>query len=1105
MDNAGNFLDSSTSLDATQEWQAIEEKVGLNSTDDYYSVQLNSRSYFEVVLNDLSDNADISLLNNNGSKIASSSHSGTRNERIARVLDAGTYFIKVHQVDDAEISYGFEYRSNHLPEKFQFDVKSFQDDISLTDTKIFDADGASNISKVDFWLKKEGERWRKAGIITEFKDKIDQITGEASIGFDYNIDNLEAGKYYLWGRATDNFGFRSNGWGKIFEVKNFVDPKVENVAPSRLDFTIDSSNGGIELNDAKVYDANGIDDLEKVAFQLKKQGGEWIDIDDVIDFKQVDNNLYGFDYSISSLEAGNYELKATAYDKAGNKSESLKSFFRINNLAPSDLAFEVEVVEDGIRLTDTKLFDANGINDLSRVDFWLKKEGGNWQNIEDAVEFRSNQDEYGSIGFDYSIDSLEKGNYTLWARVRDKDNKYSNSKQETFTIGNAAPVQLDFNFREISGGIELRNARVFDADGINDLEKIDFQLKKEGGEWIDIEDAVEFSENKDGSIGFGYSINGLKQGNYQLKATAIDKAGETSEALTTYFKVKNAAPTDLLFDIKTIDGGISLENTQVYDANGIDDITRVDFWLKKDDEGWQNIDDALDFRRNEDDSFSFDYSLNSLESGDYVLWARSRDKADSYGNVWQKSFSIENVAPSQLDFDIQTSKGRIELTNVSVFDANGIDDIDKVKVWWQKDDGVEGGFADISQFRKNADGTFSFDYNTDSLQNGNYKLFARINDKANEYIELEKSFQITGVVPPQPEKDWFDRNISDAEIRNQARKLFSDKTLNRNDMIAILEDGKDNNIVDATEIKDFRTILSNASYLGIDDYVRVLANKVVNGDTANKSGNLQAGSSSEQLDKLINKWFRGSERPQTPHTYQYAKGSLFQNGISHDDIRQGYINNCFFLAGLGATLVQSPEIIQNMFIDNGDGTFTVRFYKNGVADYVTVDRYLPTNNIGNLVYANAGDYHGNDSNELWVALAEKAYAQLNEAKWINQDGTNSYNGIGNAGYLSDAFKHITGEKAALGRFLSFNKVVNAFQSGEVVGFGSKSGGVASNIVTSHAYALVDYNAQTQKFTLLNPWSTDNNALKSRTLELSWNEIISNFSYWDSTISNVVST
>ena len=967
----------------------------MDNAKDYYSFQLSNRSSFELVLNDLSDNADVRLLNENGSEITSSSRGGTRDENIKQILNTGTYFIEVYQVDDAEISYGLEYKSNYIPQEFQFNTEAIEGGIRLTDTKIFDDDGVNDLRQVDFWLKKQGGSWKKLGRVSDFGTNSD-----GSIGFNYDISNLEQGEYYIWGRATDKFGARSNGFGTAFTVENIIDPELENIAPSRLDFTIEQISGGIKLNTAKVYDANGTDDIERIDFQLKQEGGKWIEIEDALNFRENQDGSIGFDYSISSLEQGNYELKATAYDKAGKKSKALKSYFRVNGVAPSDLSFKVEVVENGIRLTDTTVFDANGIKDLSRVDFWLKKDGGNWQNIADAVEFSTNED--GSIGFDYSIDSLEKGNYILWARVRDLNNAYSNSKQESFSIGNAAPSQLDFSFTQIDGGILLNNAKVFDADGIDDLERVDFQLQQEGGEWIDIEDAVNFRENQDGSIDFNYSITSLEQGDYQLKATAYDQAGESSETLTSYFKVNNIRPSDLQFDIEMIENGVRVINSRVSDANGINDLTRVDFWLKKDSGNWKNIADAVEFRSNQDGSFSFDYSIDSLEPGDYVLWARTRDKADSYSNSWEKSFQI-----------IDTS---------------------------------------------------------------------------------------------QPEKDWFDNNITDESIRILSRSLFSDNNLNRNDMISILGDAKDNGVVDATEIRDLRTIINNASYLGMADYVTVLSNKVVNGDVANRElGNLQAGSTDTQLNQLINKWFKGGDRPDTPHTYQYAQGSLFQNGISLADINQGYINNCFFLAGLGATLVQSEETIRNMFIDNGDGTFTIRFYNQGVADYVTVDRYLPTNNIGNFVYGNAGDYHGNTNNELWVVLAEKAYAQLNESGWINQDGTNSYDGIGNAGYLSDAFTHITGEKSALGRQLNFNTVVAAFESGEVVGFGSKSSGVASNIVTSHAYALVDYDASTQKFTLLNPWSTDNTALKDRTLELSWSEISSNFSYWDSTISNVVST
>ena len=102
-------------------------------------------------------------------------------------------------------------------------------------------------------------------------------------------------------------------------------------------------------------------------------------------------------------------------------------------------------------------------------------------------------------------------------------------------------------------------------------------------------------------------------------------------------------------------------------------------------------------------------------------------------------------------------------------------------------------------------------------------------------------------------------------------------------------------------------------------------------------------------------------------------------------------------------------MIQSMFIDNGDGTFTVRFYdeRRAWSQYVTVDRYLPTWDRRDRLFASFGTDNDDATNELWVALAEKAYAQLNESGWIGQDGTNSYQGIA-GGWSANSMAHITG-------------------------------------------------------------------------------------------------
>src|SRR5581483_8539566 len=134
------------------------------------------------------------------------------------------------------------------------------------------------------------------------------------------------------------------------------------------------------------------------------------------------------------------------------------------------------------------------------------------------------------------------------------------------------------------------------------------------------------------------------------------------------------------------------------------------------------------------------------------------------------------------------------------------------------------------------------------------------------------------------------------------------------------------------------------------------------------------------------------------------------NGPAFTDIRQGNLGDCYFVAALADMAQDRPQAIRNLFIDNGDNTFTVRFFRDGVAQYVTVDRYLPTDSAGRVVYAGVGGLYNNAANELWVALAEKAYAQINEAGWIGHGSSNSYAAI-DGGYSDLVFKHVLGTAA----------------------------------------------------------------------------------------------
>ncbi len=364
------------------------------------------------------------------------------------------------------------------------------------------------------------------------------------------------------------------------------------------------------------------------------------------------------------------------------------------------------------------------------------------------------------------------------------------------------------------------------------------------------------------------------------------------------------------------------------------------------------------------------------------------------------------------------------------------------------------------------------------------------------------------------QKRWIQNTIDDQGLRTTIAKRSTDGTLDRTDLLKIFDIAKDGNQVDGQEFHDLKALVNGTTRSLMPESVQNLAGKVINGDRANRNyqdvalGNLKAGSSDSELTMLVSKWFLGTDHPFAWWSkYHQTDLPLFSDGASYQDIKQGDTGDCYLLASLAAVAKQDPQQIQDMFTDNGDGTYTVRFFRKGQAEYVTVDSYLPEYQ-GNSIYA---DY----SQETWVALAEKAYAQLNESGWLdnwNDNGKhidmrysiNSYDDIG-GGWSFISTEQITGKTVQPTWSLDDEQaMIQAFQTGSLVTLGSKSDiGLSDKIIHNHAYALIDYNAQTQTFTLYNPWGVDNPYTSDQDanpddgqVELTWTEMQTYFREWD---------
>lgn len=294
-------------------------------------------------------------------------------------------------------------------------------------------------------------------------------------------------------------------------------------------------------------------------------------------------------------------------------------------------------------------------------------------------------------------------------------------------------------------------------------------------------------------------------------------------------------------------------------------------------------------------------------------------------------------------------------------------------------------------------------------------------------------------------------NCLDPELRRLYSDGMRDGSINRTEMIGLFRNATDLNSITAAEMSDLRNIVAKSKMTGD---VRDLAGDVLKGNPTASS-----------MGFLVDKWFYGKDLPSLSGysgvRYQQANGRLFVNGASSADIKQGMADDCYLIASIGALADKNNSSITSMFKDNMDGTWAVRFYRfersRYIEDWVTVDRQLPVNSSGWTVFQGVGGHINDTRNELWAALAEKAYAQ-----W---DRGNSYAGL-NRGWAHFPLSYITGASAysTVDMKQTNTTLVSAVTNNQPVVIYRY---MDSSRMRTHAYYVKSYFNGT--FHLYNPW------------------------------------
>jgi hypothetical protein len=195
----------------------------------------------------------------------------------------------------------------------------------------------------------------------------------------------------------------------------------------------------------------------------------------------------------------------------------------------------------------------------------------------------------------------------------------------------------------------------------------------------------------------------------------------------------------------------------------------------------------------------------------------------------------------------------------------------------------------------------------------------------------------------------------------------------------------------------------------------------------------------------------------------FSANPLFAaGGPSPDDIVQGGIGDCYFLSTLSDIARNDPGLIQQDVTQLNNGTYQVKFERNGQDVIENVDASFAVDSTGKPVFAGLGT-----GGSIWVAVMEKAFCFFR-----HPDQPASYSQI-DFGSGAEVFADFGGSNLAslfAYQFKTGSQLVteinNELAAGDVIDFASSQ--QATALVPSHVYSVVQVNAD-GSLMLRNPW------------------------------------
>jgi hypothetical protein len=202
-----------------------------------------------------------------------------------------------------------------------------------------------------------------------------------------------------------------------------------------------------------------------------------------------------------------------------------------------------------------------------------------------------------------------------------------------------------------------------------------------------------------------------------------------------------------------------------------------------------------------------------------------------------------------------------------------------------------------------------------------------------------------------------------------------------------------------------------------------------------------------------------------------VSATLWGSGPVIDDVNQGSVGDCYYLASLAGFAWETPAVLMESAVDMGDGTYAVQFMKSGLPVYVRVSSQLSAGSFDGYKYAHPGA-----SGAVWAPILEKAFAYF-------RTGANTYASM-SGGWMDEAYSALGSKSTS---FLVAGSTESAFfsmASADLAGNRPVTLGTDSKppmLVGGHAYTLAYawMNAKGETwYMVLNPWGVSGTAYEN---------------------------